>query len=91
VATSIVIMMGRSRSTAPSTAALQSSARDAHLVDVLQHDDAGLHRDAEQREEADAGRDAESCMRKESEQAADGAMMTFARISMAHLNEPNMP
>ena len=31
----------------------------AQLVDVLHHDDAGLHRNAEQRQESDARRDAE--------------------------------
>ena len=31
----------------------------AHLVDVLEHDDAGLHGDAEEREEANAGGNAE--------------------------------
>jgi hypothetical protein len=34
-------------------------AADAHLVDAFEHDDAGLDGDAEEREEADAGRDAE--------------------------------
>jgi hypothetical protein len=59
VATSMVIMMGRRRRTAPSMAAFDDvwpPLRRAHLVDVLEHDDAGLHRDAEEREEADAER-----------------------------------
>ena len=60
VATSMVIMMGRS---------LQHRAFDrgvhdgvtarAKLVDVFQHDDAGLHRYAKERQEADAGGHAE--------------------------------
>ena len=57
MATSMVIMMGRSRSTAPSTAAFfNGMAARAQLIDVLEHDDAGLHGDAEEREEADARR-----------------------------------
>src|ERR1700679_2282653 len=34
-------------------------AAGANLIDALQHDDAGLHRDTEEGEEADAGGDAE--------------------------------
>jgi hypothetical protein len=40
-------------------ASFDGVAADAHLVDVFEHDDAGLHGDAEEREEADAGGDAE--------------------------------
>ena len=60
IATSIVIMMGRSLSTAPSTAAsINRMAAHAQLVDVFHHDHAYLHRDAEQRQKSDARRDAE--------------------------------
>ena len=61
----------------------------AQLVDVLEHDDAGLHRDAEQRQEADAGGDAEVAYRVSSSASRPpmGAMATLARISTAHLNE----
>ena len=38
---------------------LDGVAADAHLVDVFEHDDADLHGDAEEREKADAGGDAE--------------------------------
>jgi hypothetical protein len=44
---------------------------DAHLVDVLEHDDAGLDGDAEEGEEADAGGDAEvGAAKEQGEQAA---------------------
>ena len=57
VATSMVIMMGRK----PQHRAFHGRIFDgiaarAQLIDVLQHDDAGLHGDAEQRQEADAPR-----------------------------------
>ena len=61
VATSMVIMIGRSRSTAPSTAASTICSRPvsppllpgAQLVDVFEHDYTRLHRDAEERKESD--------------------------------------
>ena len=93
VATSIVIMIGRSRSTAPSTAAstIVWPAR-AQLVDVLEHDDAGLHRDAEEREEADARRDAEVRARGEQrEQPAHAApWRPWPGSTSAHFAERNI-
>jgi phosphohistidine swiveling domain-containing protein len=60
VATSMVIMMGRKPRTAPSMAAsIDGMAAHAQLVDVLHHDHAHLHRDAEQRQKSDARRDAQ--------------------------------
>ena len=92
VATSMVIMMGRRRSTAPSTADFfDGVAADAQLVDVFEHDDAGLHRDAEERQKADAGGDAEVGMRKqESEQSADRRHGHVDQDQHAHLPEWNM-
>src|SRR6266851_10048468 len=60
VATSMVIMMGRRRSSAPSLAACRGSmprvhAAGAELVDVLDHDDADFDGNTGQREEAEAG------------------------------------
>ena len=89
----MVIMMGRSRSTAPSTAdSSMECASRAQLIDVFEHDHAGLHRDAEQRQKADARRDAEVGVRDQKrQQTADGRQaITLARISSAHLNERNM-
>src|SRR5579863_5119350 len=48
-------------------------AADAKLVDVFEHDDAGLHGHAEQRQESDTGGDAEvGAGEQEGDQAADG-------------------
>src|SRR5208282_128285 len=38
---------------------LDGIAQSSQLIDVFEHDDSGLHRDAEQRQEPDAGRNAE--------------------------------
>ena len=52
---------------------LDGVAARAQLVDVLQHDHAGLHRHAEQRQESDAGRDAEvRAGEQQRQQAAEG-------------------
>ena len=84
--------MGRSRSTAPSMAdsSIGVAAR-APLIDVFQHDHAGLHRDAEQRQESDARGDAEVGVRdQQRQQAADARQHTLTRISVAHFSERNM-
>ena len=66
-------------------------AAGAQLVDVLDHDHARLHRDAEERQEADAGRHAEVGAGQESAAMPPiGAMATVARISRAHFIEPNI-
>src|ERR1022692_2381426 len=62
VATSMVVMMGRSLKTAPST---------AELVNVFEHDNAGLHRHAKQSQEANAGGHTEiGAGKKQRQQAA---------------------
>jgi hypothetical protein len=55
----MVIMIGRACGRAFDGGALDRHAAGAQLIDVFHHDDAGLHRNAEQRHKADAGRDAE--------------------------------
>ena len=69
----MVIMMGRSLRTAPSTAAsAMRVAPGPELVDVFEHDDAGLHRHAKQRQQADARGHAEvSSGNQQSQQAAE--------------------
>ncbi len=63
----------------------------AHLIDVFQHDDAGLHRNTKQREKADAGRHTEIGVRDNSANTPPmGATTTLIMISEAHLNEWNM-
>ena len=60
----------------------------AHLVDALKHDDAGLDRDAEQREEADAGRDGKVIAGEVQERDAvrrRGAIATLASTRMRPL------
>ena len=53
---------------------LDRHASGAQLIDVFDHDDAGLHRNAEQRQEADARGDAEMRARDEQrQQSADAA------------------
>jgi hypothetical protein len=92
VATSMVIMMGRRRRTAPSMAAFFNGlAGGAHLVDVLQHDDAGLHRDAEQCEESDAGRNADVGVRDQQRHAILHRRQRHVdQDQAAHLNDLNM-
>ncbi len=65
---------------------------DAHLVDVFEHDDANLNRDAEECEEADAGGDGEKLVwvMKRASRPPRGAMETLTRIRPAHLPEWNM-
>ena len=66
LATSMVIMIGRSRRTDPSRAA--SSDRKptrTKLVDILQQNHAGLNRYAEERQKADARGNAEVRMREQ--------------------------
>ena len=60
MATNMVIMIGLSLRVAPSMAASPSACpRARELVDVLHHDHAGLNRNAEQGQKADARRYAE--------------------------------
>ena len=63
----------------------------AQLIDVFEHDDAGLHRNAEQRQEADAGRNAEiGWVTSSAIKPANGRHTTLTRISTAHLNDRNI-
>ena len=65
--------------------------RGAQLVDEFDHDDAGFDRDSKERKESDRGGNREVGVgKKQRERAADEAMMTETRTSIAHLNERNM-
>jgi len=69
----------------------RSVTSGSKLIDVFEHDDTRLNRDAEERQEADTGRNAEECAcHEESEQPPVGAMATLRIISSAHLKERNM-
>jgi len=66
-------------------------AARAKLVDVFEHDYARLHGDAEQRQKADAGRDAHVVwVMSSASKPPMGAMATLARINSTHLADLNM-
>ena len=91
VATVAVMSTGRKRSTAPdSTASRKFYSLLPHPVDVGDHDDAVLHRHAEQGDEADGAGDVQRLAGEvERDQAAQGRQRHHAedQYRLAHLPE----
>ena len=92
VATSIVLMMGHQSQHSPlNCGILNGIASSSKLIDVLQHNDSGLHGHAEQRQETDTGRNAKiGAGDQKRQQAPDACHSHVGQNSDAHLKDLNI-